>query len=39
MKEIFIQFSEKVITAIIQIRILNPENNIFGQVLRKLSID
>jgi hypothetical protein len=35
----FIQVSEKVITANIQIRILNPENNILGQVLRKLSID
>jgi hypothetical protein len=35
----FNQVSEKVITANIQIRILNPENNIFGQVLRELSID
>ena len=35
----FIQVSEKVITPNIQIRILNPENYIFRQVLRELSID
>jgi hypothetical protein len=35
----FIQVVEKVVTENIQIRILNPENNIFRQVLRELSID
>jgi hypothetical protein len=35
----FIQVSEKIRTANIQIRVLNPENNIFRQVLREISID
>ena len=35
----FIRVSEKVVTANIQIKILNPENNISRQILRELTID
>jgi hypothetical protein len=33
-KEMFIQFSEKVITANIEIRIINPENNVWTRIKR-----